>query len=302
MGLGPPPTRRERQSILHGHAAGHAGLQPRNRDGGDDLPRLARAAAAAAPRGCHPGHPWLASACWNGSPRGRHTAASSPAGSPAHWAHWPPTPSWSMPTCWCGRRRTGAELAAAIACQTSLKLDLDVDRAAAAATVPSLTPEEAALQREALGLLQEHRGTLPPENYPLAWNLLAAGLVRPASKPHDRPEPLTPAPTRLPSPGPGDPACWPAAKTSARPRDRVVGHSEQARLHRAVREHVQTGLGLARQHRGAIERARIASCRAIRPMAWPRSSAGLLAVLDGAPPEGPLRRVALPHRPAAPAA
>jgi hypothetical protein len=100
---------------------------------------------------------------------------------------------------WSAAYRT--ELAAAIACQTSLRLELDVDRAAAAATAPPLTPEEAALQREALGLLQERRGSLPPENYPLAWNLLAAGLVRPAGRPQDRPEPRTPTLFR----------CWPAS-------------------------------------------------------------------------------------------
>ena len=63
--------------------------------------------------------------------------------------------------------------------RSGLEFDLTIEPAHTAAAVPALGGEEAETQRTALGLLQEHRAALRPEGYLLAWNMIAAGLLRP---------------------------------------------------------------------------------------------------------------------------
>ncbi len=78
------------------------------------------------------------------------------------------------------------EITAAVARRSGLRLNLPIDPARAVTTLPALDGEEMETQREALTLLQEHRAALRPEGYLIAWNLLAAPLIRPdAEARHD---------------------------------------------------------------------------------------------------------------------
>ncbi len=64
-----------------------------------------------------------------------------------------------------------------IAAASGLALHLTIP--AETQTPPPLDEDQAAAQSDALGLLEEKRAVLPPAGYLLAWNLLAAALVRP---------------------------------------------------------------------------------------------------------------------------
>lgn len=78
--------------------------------------------------------------------------------------------AWSAPA-----RRALAET---IAAASGLALHLTIP--AETQAPPPLDEDQTAAQRDALGLLEEKRAVLPPAGYLLAWNLLAAALVRPA--------------------------------------------------------------------------------------------------------------------------
>ena len=71
------------------------------------------------------------------------------------------------------------EITESVARRSGLRLNLPVDPARTVTTPPALDGEETEAQQAALTLLQEHRTALHPESYMMAWNLLAAPLIRP---------------------------------------------------------------------------------------------------------------------------
>ena len=78
------------------------------------------------------------------------------------------------------------DITATVARCSGLRLNLPIDPARTVTTPPALDGEETEAQRAALTLLQEHRTTLRPDGYMMAWNLLAAPLIRPnAEAQHD---------------------------------------------------------------------------------------------------------------------
>jgi hypothetical protein len=82
---------------------------------------------------------------------------------------------------WSGQYRD--EIQAAVTRRSGLRMALPIDAARSAAVPPALGAEEGQAQRAALELLQQHRTALHPENYLIAWNLLAVALVQPGAPP-----------------------------------------------------------------------------------------------------------------------
>ncbi len=76
------------------------------------------------------------------------------------------------------------DMAAAVARRSGLPLNLPIDPVRTVTTPAALDGEEAEAQRAALTLLQEHRAALRPGGYMMAWNLLAAPLVRSEAEAH----------------------------------------------------------------------------------------------------------------------
>jgi len=74
------------------------------------------------------------------------------------------------------------DMTAAVARRSGLRLNLPIDPERTVTTPPALDGEETEAQQAALTLLQEHRTALAPEGYGLAWNLLAAALIRPGAE------------------------------------------------------------------------------------------------------------------------